>query len=85
MLLTLARRRCALADPKQRGRDGRAAVSLVLGLKLRALRVGATLLSPPFLSIPPLKDALKAGRSSTGGPEHDVQQSEQEISRDWRD
>ena len=40
-------------------------------------------LEPPFLSIPPLKDALKAERSSTGGPEHDVQQSEQEISRDW--
>ena len=55
-------------------------------------------LEPPFLSIPPLKDALKVERSSTGGPEHDVQQSEQEIgpehdvqqseqeiSRDWRD
>ena len=35
---------CALADPKQRGRGGCAAVSLVLGLKLRALRVGAALL-----------------------------------------
>ena len=41
-------------------------MSLVPGLKLRALRVGAALLSPPFLSIPPLKDALKAERSSTG-------------------
>ena len=29
-------------------------------------------LEPPFLSIPPLKDALKAERSSTGGPERDV-------------
>ena len=51
MLLTLApAAACALADPKQRGRGGCAAVSLVLGLKLRALRVGAALLSLQLVS-----------------------------------
>ena len=53
MLLTLApAAACALADPKQRGRDGRAAVSLVPGLKLRELRVGVALLSPPSSRFP---------------------------------
>jgi len=50
---------CALADPKQRGRDGRAAVFLVPGLKLRALRVGAALLSPPSSRLPPSKTLSK--------------------------
>ena len=85
MLLTLARRRRAFADPKQRGRGGRAEVNFGAGPQAACAASRCGPLEPPFLSIPPLKDALKAERSSTGGPEHDVQQSEQEISRDWRD
>ena len=57
MLLTLAA--CALADPKQRGRDGRAAVFLVLGLKPCALRVGAALSRLPSSRSPPSKTLSK--------------------------
>ena len=83
MLLTLARR--LLRPRRSKTTWARRACRGVLGAGPQAACAASRCgpLEPPFLSIPPLKDALKAERSSTGGPEHDVQQSEQEISRDW--